>query len=453
MIFNNTVIDNTYQVINEIGSGGMGVVYLAYHLRLEKYIVLKKIKNPHTNSSILRNEVDILKRLHHPYLPQVYDFIEYDGDLYTVIDYIDGYDLNYYIKNKYVFPESQLIKWLVQLAEVLCYLHSQSPRILHTDIKPANIIITTSGDVCLIDFGISLERTDVIKGFSESYSSPEQYNNFYYLKYGQGSYVSLDERTDIYSLGATFYHLILGVRPNVADENQPGLSRYNLPYSELLLSIIDKMMCRNPKKRYRDAAAVLKAVHGMKKQDSRYKVYILLRLVSSILSVLLIVFGISMIINSYRNEVASQYEAEYNQFVSLSNRGESEQAVRAGQSLLNNDKYEKYLSDPVKARILSKIAEDYSDIGNTYNAVYYCEQALKFEQSDLLYRDYIIALLNDNQKDKAQSVAESVCGAYPDSPALAVIQAKIYYEKREYENAVRVIDSASAALSKDIDNY
>ena len=143
MIFNNTVIDNTYQVINEIGSGGMGVVYLAYHLRLEKYIVLKKIKNPHTNSSILRNEVDILKRLHHPYLPQVYDFIEYDGDLYTVIDYIDGYDLNYYIKNKYVFPESQLIKWLVQLAEVLCYLHSQSPRILHTDIKPANIIITT----------------------------------------------------------------------------------------------------------------------------------------------------------------------------------------------------------------------------------------------------------------------------------------------------------------------
>ena len=145
MLFENMIVDDVYQVIEEIGSGGMGVVYLAYHLRLEKYVVLKQIKNPSVSTAMLRNEVDILKSLHHPYLPQVYDFIEFEGDIYTVIDYIDGYDLNCYIDNGWQFTESQLIKWLRQLCEVLSYLHTHYPPVLHTDIKPGNIIITTGG--------------------------------------------------------------------------------------------------------------------------------------------------------------------------------------------------------------------------------------------------------------------------------------------------------------------
>ena len=220
MLFENMIVDDVYQVIEEIGSGGMGVVYLAYHLRLEKYVVLKQIKNPSVSTAMLRNEVDILKSLHHPYLPQVYDFIEFEGDIYTVIDYIDGYDLNCYIDNGWQFTESQLIKWLRQLCEVLSYLHTHYPPVLHTDIKPGNIIITTGGDICLIDFGISVYNTDVIKGLSENYSSPEQYGNFYYLQYGEGTYLQLDERTDIYSLGATFYHIMTGVRPDVRNTGQ-----------------------------------------------------------------------------------------------------------------------------------------------------------------------------------------------------------------------------------------
>ena len=120
MLFENMIVDDVYQVIEEIGSGGMGVVYLAYHLRLEKYVVLKQIKNPSVSTAMLRNEVDILKSLHHPYLPQVYDFIEFECNIYTVIDYIDGYDLNCYIDNGWQFTESQLIKWLRQLC--LCLL-------------------------------------------------------------------------------------------------------------------------------------------------------------------------------------------------------------------------------------------------------------------------------------------------------------------------------------------
>ena len=74
MLFENMIIGGTYRIISEIGSGGMGVVFLAYHLRLQKNVVLKQIKNPYADISMLRNEVDMLKGLHHPYLPQVYDY-------------------------------------------------------------------------------------------------------------------------------------------------------------------------------------------------------------------------------------------------------------------------------------------------------------------------------------------------------------------------------------------
>ena len=97
MLYPGLIIDKTYQVCNEIGSGGMGVVYLAFHLRLNKYVVLKRLKNAEADFSSLRNEVDVLKSLRHSLLPQVYDFIEFDRDLYAVIDYIEGYDLKYSI--------------------------------------------------------------------------------------------------------------------------------------------------------------------------------------------------------------------------------------------------------------------------------------------------------------------------------------------------------------------
>ena len=91
--------------------------------------------------------------------------------------HIDGKDLEHFINDGYVFTESQLIKWLRQLCEVLDYLHCNNPPIIHTDIKPANIIVRDNGDICLIDFGISLSADDAVKGYSKNYSSPEQYMN------------------------------------------------------------------------------------------------------------------------------------------------------------------------------------------------------------------------------------------------------------------------------------
>lgn len=157
MLQSGDIISGMYQVIREIGTGGMGVIYIGYHLHLQKQIVIKKIKETCVDRVNVRGEADILKQLRHTYLPQVYDFLEVGNDVYTVMDYIPGENLQYYIDHNYTFPEETILLWMRELCEVLDYLHTRKPRILHSDIKPANIMVTPEGDICLIDFNISLD--------------------------------------------------------------------------------------------------------------------------------------------------------------------------------------------------------------------------------------------------------------------------------------------------------
>ena len=171
MLTTGDMINETYMIDSEIGSGALGVVYRAYHVRLQKYVVLKKIKVDKMSYSRFRIEVDTLKQLRHAYLPNVYDYIESDGNIYTVMDYISGYDLKAYMESGTRFTEQELIKWLRQLCSVLSYLHSQNPPIIHSDIKPDNILIDENGNVCLIDFNIAGGQ-----GLTKEYASPEQYS-------------------------------------------------------------------------------------------------------------------------------------------------------------------------------------------------------------------------------------------------------------------------------------
>lgn len=451
MLYSNLIINDTYQVVEEIGSGGMGVVYLCYHLRLQKYVVLKKLKNSYDDISALRNEVDILKSLHHQNLPQVYDFIRYEGDIYTVIDYINGYDLNYYINNGYSFSESQLIKWLRQLCEVLVYIHSRTPAVLHTDIKPGNIIITAEGDICLIDFGISLRAAGKIKGMSKNYSSPEQYALFEYYSYGQGYYCELDGRTDIYSLAATFYHLMTGVKPDVTCA-MPPIRDYSLPYSDGFLAVIDRAMQYDINKRFASAEDMLKAIDNIKKQDSRYKKYVLVQLVSWIVAVALVVSGVLLTVNGFNSGVKTRFEQEYSEFVSESNHGETSQAEAAGRKLLNNSDYSSLIDSTQKAEILHKIGDCYYEDSDFTNAAQYYEQALSISQSELYYRDHALALIRDGRFSEAQEAVDRLNSAFPGSSAAAVLNAQLCYENGDYNGAVGIVDLNAGSLSEDPEN-
>ena len=451
MLNNGLIIDNIYQIISEIGSGGMGVIYLGYHLRLRKYIVLKKLKDSRKDIRQLRNEVDILKGLHHSYLPQVYDFINYNGSVYTVIDYIEGYDLKYYIDNNYQITEGQLIKWLRQLCEVLDYLHSHNPQVLHSDIKPANIIITTNGDICLIDFGISLYNTNVIMGLSMNYSSPEQLYNYDCEMQGIPSTVNVDSRTDIFSLGVTLYHVMTRYTPSIKNYPPPPISEFDTGYSEQLQDIIQKAMSYQPADRYQSARQMLKAVDNMKKQDARYKGYVIVQILSSLFCVMLIIGGVLMVYDGMSKTVTSSFQKEYSEFVSLVSKGSPEIGEK-GREILNNSDYRSVLDDDKKADIFHAIGDYYYDNEDYYNAAYNYSDCLSLKKSEINYRDYTMALISDNRIDEAKNEIQKIQSEYSSSPVVSLLNADICYKTKDYKNAVSLTKSLIQSLSNDSEN-
>jgi len=317
------IIAGTYEVIEKIGSGGGGIVYLANHMRLGKKVVLKADKRKITTKpEILRREVDTLKDLNHTYIPQVYDFFVEDETVYTVIDYVEGESMDKPLKRGDKFTQPQVIKWACELLEALCYLHNPihgiPPRgIVHSDIKPANIMFKPDGDICLIDFNIALALGEEnVVGLSAGYASPEHYgldfstdssiteNSFdkfnsknagdltstmtnaeetgtmemstATLHNGNLGYSSSpkkivipDARSDIYSLGATLYHLLSGTRPSKnAKEVIPLSDKY---FSPLIVKIIAKSMNPNPDLRYQTAEEMLYDFTHLRENDYRTK--------------------------------------------------------------------------------------------------------------------------------------------------------------------------------------
>lgn len=298
------IIASTYEIEREIGSGGGGVVYLGRHLRLGKWIVLKADKRTlSTKPEVLRREVDALKNLSHTYIPQVYDFVAEKDAVYTVMDYIEGESLDKPLKRGERFRQDQVIEWACQLLEALIYLHSRPPYgILHGDLKPANVMLTPQGDIRLIDFNIALalgEEGAVQVGFSRGYASPEHYGIDYRLVAaaekntgetqasltvetqlpGEGSCgsdgtslpkpVRLDVRSDVYSLGATLYHLLSGIKPKQDAREVEPLTGDTI--SPAVAAIIEKAMQPNPDLRYQTAAEMLEAFKDLHKNDGRVK--------------------------------------------------------------------------------------------------------------------------------------------------------------------------------------
>ena len=295
------IIADSYEILQQIGSGGGGVVYLGRHLRLGKLVVLKADRRDLTaRPEVLRREVDALKNLSHTYIPQVYDFVAENGVVYTVMDYIEGESLDKPLKRGERFSQAQVIKWACQLLEALCYLHSRPPHgILHSDIKPSNLMLTPQGDIRLIDFNIALalgEEGAVRVGFSRGYASPEHYGIDYsglgatqgvrdeaatrleedpatVVSTGAGSSstgrrtVLLDVRSDIYSAGATLYHLFTGRRPAQDAKEVETISSREV--SPAVAAIVRKAMEPDPDKRWQTAAEMLRAFEHLHENDPR----------------------------------------------------------------------------------------------------------------------------------------------------------------------------------------
>ena len=315
------LLDDTYVIEERIGSGGSGIIYKAYHTRLKKNVVIKQIKNELRGRINERSEVDILKNLKHMYLPQVYDFITDEEDIYTVMDYIPGSSLLEELKKRRRFPQKKVIKWGIQLCEALSYLHSRTTPIIHSDIKPDNIMLTPEDNICLIDFNVSLlfsSNVNVV-GFSEGYSPPEQVSIFnvidrmtiprkitdknsdtVFLELNSGktnnnikqTSCKIDIRSDIYSLGATLYHLISGERPESSNSYILPLDSYNVKIGYSLKQIIHKAMSKDIESRYKTVDDMLYDLHNISKHDYIYekKIRRKRRLLISIALIIFLIF-------------------------------------------------------------------------------------------------------------------------------------------------------------------
>lgn len=342
------IIADTYQIIRRIGSGGGGIVYLAQHLRLNKKVVLKADKRDlSTSPEVLRREVDALKDMSHTYIPQVYDFIVDGGTVYTVMDYIEGESLDKPLKRGERFPQVQVIEWACQLLEALVYLHSRPPHgILHADIKPANVMVTPQGDIRLIDFNIALAlgaEGAVAVGHSFGYASPEHYGLSFlpegartvsqadaatdlsdksvsYIRTvldgnvnqrdstSSGRKILLDVRSDVYSLGATLYHLLTGIKP-AKDVREIVPIQPMMGVSQAVVDIINKAMMPEPENRYQTAAEMLYAFEHLHEADYRTKRYKLVRNIVAVVLAATFLTGGGMAFTGLKQMEQAQAEA------------------------------------------------------------------------------------------------------------------------------------------------
>jgi serine/threonine protein kinase len=212
------ILNNRYRIIRLLGTGGMGAVYFARDPVLNRNVAIKQLQaDPITGQltseriqAQFQREAQILASLHHPNLPRVTDYFAEDNLHYLVMDYIEGQTLQELVQNNpRGLEEEQVLDLADQLLSALDYIHAH--HLIHRDIKPANIRRTPDGRIFLVDFGLAKPHdpdnprtTAMIHGLgTPEYSPPEQYDPASHT----------DERSDIYSLGATLYHLLTGEAP------------------------------------------------------------------------------------------------------------------------------------------------------------------------------------------------------------------------------------------------
>ena len=230
------LIDNRYLCKLKIGSGGMGSVYLATDLKLNKKWAVKACDN------MSANEIEILKKIDHRAFPRIVDVVEQDSVTYIVMDYIEGITLSEYLKENKL-NEKQVVDITIEIAQALSYLHGLTPSLIYMDCKPSNIMLTESGEIRLVDLG-----SVYICGLTD----PQRISCTAF--YAPGEILrpdcegNLDPSIDIYGLGMTMYYMLTGNRVEYRDKRgYLDLKRCNRHISHLLEKIIIK--CTLP---YRD---------------------------------------------------------------------------------------------------------------------------------------------------------------------------------------------------------
>lgn len=274
------LVGGRYQVDRLLGRGGMGAVYLAHDQQTGnapvalKYMHLQ-LTDPERHSQAVqqfRQEAQLLSTLQHPGLARVSNYFVEDERYYLVMTYLEGKNLAEVMEERgEPFPVSQVLDWTAQLLSILEYLHGCNPPVIFRDLKPSNLILTPDGRLHLVDFGIArilaegTKTSNFLKGVgTPDYCPLEQYQ-------GGGT----DQRSDLYALGATLYHLLTFRPPPLASEvalaGRPVCSprRYNLQVNSPLEELVVKLLALRKEDRFSSVAQVRTALANVHSGQAR----------------------------------------------------------------------------------------------------------------------------------------------------------------------------------------
>jgi serine/threonine-protein kinase len=263
-----------YQIERKLGAGGMGTVYLARDTAMRRAVALKVLPKDKADNPILvkrfQAEAQAAAQLTHDNIVAVYDTGSANGYLYIAMEYIDGIDLHELINKRGPIPVKRSIEIIKQVASAL--QHASEKQIVHRDIKPSNLLIRRDGMVKLTDLGLARSVDDTIEtGITRAgttvgtvdYMAPEQAK----------SSKAADIRSDIYSLGCTWYHMLTGGPPypegSLTNKLQAHASRplpdprtVNDQVTDGLVAVLHRMMAKKPEDRYQTPAELLKDLEG-----------------------------------------------------------------------------------------------------------------------------------------------------------------------------------------------
>ncbi|GEM_PF-3493527 len=260
------IIRNRYEIADTLGEGGFGQVYKARDLQFQQRFVAVKQRIPIDPNDIrekelFEREAQFLCTLRNSGIPEIFDYFPEQGFQFIVMQFIEGRSLEKLLsENSGILREVDAVPLMIEVLQILEYLHSQTSPVVHRDIKPENIVKSIGGSLYLVDFGTSRhfdtgKLKDTIRIGTCGYMAPEQFRGYS----APGS--------DIFSFGATFHHLLSGIDPRDKKESErysfPLLGSINNTVSPELELLIDRCLQEKAEERIGTAAEILKILKGL----------------------------------------------------------------------------------------------------------------------------------------------------------------------------------------------
>lgn len=310
------MLNRRWQVVERLGQGGMGTVYLANDLNLpnlgdsKRSCVVKQLRDDFFRQEdreraiqFFFREAQVLSALSHPNIVAILDFFQEEGKSYLIMEYVRGKNLHEMMMERgEPFSNEEVLDWAIQVCEVLHYLHTHDPPVIYRDLKPSNVMIDERNRVKLVDFGIARpfeESEDNTHVVSQGYSPPEQY------------WGAADPRSDVYALGCTMYFLLTGKDSLALTVSNPR--KLNADVLEALDRIVGRATQQDVWSRYQSALEMkeelifLRSKIQPKPQASKSKIW----MIAAAAIVLVVVSSLVIAKMQSEHEMVEQEAANY----------------------------------------------------------------------------------------------------------------------------------------------